>query len=240
MSDVLHDLNQNVLQLITLSTEMMQQHMQQQNQLITTLLERLCPSDHTQASSQAPNNTAPVQSSPDYSVTENPETAQNTNNIANDTSDTPQNILSLPKPIAESIPRADHSKCQRYLAQLSIKQQKDLFAVFIDMLERDKVRLPSHLFKGLAKRAKYNRLNVPVARPTSANSYMQPSQAAAPYPVPPPKEPETAAQTAQREAEEAREEEHDLRQMLHINSAIQGITPEALAEKLQLSHLLPV
>ena len=238
MSDVLHDLNQTTLQLITLGVEMMQQQMQQQNQLIATLLERLCPSN-TQTSHYTPAESQPSapadtenQACPEHQA-EQPqtmlETAQNTK-------------LSFPKVIADSIPNADHAKCQTYLAPLSPIQQNNVFAVFSDMLTRDKVRFPTQLFKSLAKRALHNQLNVPqtVAPSTPAYPYTQQTQTAVPYPVPPPKEPETAAQTAQREAQETREEEQSLRQMLHINSGIQGITPQALAEKLQLSHLLPV
>ena len=139
-------------------------------------------------------------------------------------------VLPLPKAIAASIETEDHAECNVSLSTLSETQQKDLFTVYGDMLDRDVVRFPMQLFKGLTKKAKKNRLTLPKIR----------HKATAPYPVPPPAEPESDAQKAQREAQEEEEDNHSLRQMLRINSGLKKISVEELAEQLCLTHLLPV
>jgi len=303
MSPLLDELSQAALQLVTLSTEMLQQQMQQQNQLINALLQSVSlqnvpsaalampmpvpapapmpattatdrsqadstASDSAIAASELVNTAEPVcdTQAPPQPQDKKPLNSTITtlkgllNTITNNSPCTPQAqppaaeistptsaapnasasppaTLSLPKRIAASIPSAEQAQCYQALAPLSEIQQSDLFAVFSDMLERDTVRFPSKLFQGLAKRAKQNQLTVPSAK---AKRTQPPAAAQAAYPVPPPRDLESAAQTAQREAYESAVEERSLRQMLHINSDLQGITPEKLAEKLMLTHLLPV
>jgi len=325
MSHLLDELGQAAVQLVTLSTEMLQQQMQQQNQLITALLHSVSlqnpsaelampmpvpapvpapmsmPSTARKSVATAPSNTAtdriqvdstasasgsaiaesdtvntavsdtqtPSQqdkkplkrtittlkgllntitsnsthcpetqpSRAETSVSNAPETFAAEISTAKTAASTPA-PFSLPNVIAASIPSAEQAQCYQALAPLSEAQQSDLFAVFIDMLERDTVRFPSKLFQGLAKRAKQNQLTVPTAKAKSTHPPAAAAQSS--YPVPPPRDLETAEQTAQREAYESAVEEQSLRQMLHINSDLQGISPEKLAEKLMLTHLLPV
>jgi hypothetical protein len=258
--------------------------MQQQNQLISALLQSLslqnAPSLETAVppnQQNAPSSEAVVsqnrQNSPNSEAAKPPSSAPKLTNPAADScsnkslnnslttlkgllknrgnlakkdsqnrddidTETQTQTLPLPKSIAATIPTAEQAQCYQALARLNTAQQHDLFAVFIDMLERDAVRFPTKLFKGLAKRAKHNQLSVPKSKPQAPNPPAATAQSN--YPVPPPRDLETAQQTAQRKARESAEDKHSLRQMLRINSALQGITPEKLANKLMLNHLLPV
>jgi len=138
----------------------------------------------------------------------------------------------LSKQIAASLPKQDHAECYALLATLKPQNQEEMLWAYNDLLEKDQIRTAMPLFRGLIKRARLNRINIPQQRYVS-------------YPTPPPPPlDETFEDKAEREriqAEQERiEDDKGLRIMLVNNAKIAGTTPEKLAEKLCLTRLLPL
>ena len=161
-------------------------------------------------------------------------------------SDTPHNpprdaleILPLPKAIAECIAVEDYPECNTYLATLSPQKQRDVFVVYEDIILRDGVHYPLPLFKSLVEKAKKTGsqgLSVPqgiakakARKVSEANKITHPSMII-----------QTPEVRAERERQELASQDESLRSMLRINSQLQGISVEELAEQLLLTHLLPV
>ena len=157
-----------------------------------------------------------------------------------DTPIEPPEILPLPKAIAECIAVEDYPECNTHLATLSVQKQRDVFVVYEDIiLQRDGVHYPVPLFKSLVKKAKQTGsqgLSVPqgiakakARKVSAANKITHPSMII-----------QTPEVRAERARQEMASQDESLRSMLRINSQLEGITVEELAEKLLLTHLLPV
>ena len=151
----------------------------------------------------------------------------------------PPEILPLPKAIAECIAVEDHPECNSHLATLTAQKQRDVFVVYEDIIQRDGVHYPLPLFKSLVKKATKTGsqgLSVPqgiakakARKVSEANKITHPSMII-----------QTPEVRAERERQELASQDQSLRSMLRINSQLEGITVEELAEKLLLTHLLPV
>ena len=151
----------------------------------------------------------------------------------------PPEILPLPKAIAECIAVEDHSECNTHLATLTAQKQRDVFVVYEDIIQRDGVHYPLPLFKSLVEKAKKTGsqgLSVPqgiakakARKVSEANKITHPSMII-----------QTPEVRAERERQELASQDESLRSMLRINSQLQGMSVEELAEKLLLTHLLPV
>jgi len=140
----------------------------------------------------------------------------------------------LSKAIADSLPDRDHTECYELLSTLSPKLQQDMLWVYNDLLEKDKVRAAMPLFRGLIQKGHEDDLTVP-------------GQYVTRYTPAPPCLHETAQQKLNREQEEQEAAEQEkisddesLREMLRCNSKLTNTSPEKLAKKLFLTHLLPV
>ena len=148
-------------------------------------------------------------------------------------------ILPLPKAIAECIAVEDYPECNSHLATLSVQKQRDVFVVYEDIIQRDGVHYPVPLFKSLVEKAKLTGsqgLSVPqgiakakARKVSEANKITHPSMII-----------QTPEVRAERERQELASQDESLRSMLRINSQLQRISVEELAEKLLLTHLLPV
>ena len=111
--------------------------------------------------------------------------------------------------------------------------------VYEDIILRDGVHYPVPLFKSLVEKAKKTGsqgLSVPqgiakakARKVSEANKITHPSMII-----------QTPEVRAERERQELASQDESLRSMLRINSQLEGITVEELAEKLLLTHLLPV
>ena len=148
-------------------------------------------------------------------------------------------ILPLPKAIAECIAVEDYPECNTHLATLSVQKQRDVFVVYEDIIQRDGVHYPVPLFKSLVEKAKKTGsqgLSVPqgiakakARKVSEANKITHPSMII-----------QTPEVRAERARQELASQDDSLRSMLRINSQLEGISVEELAEKLLLTHLLPV
>ena len=148
-------------------------------------------------------------------------------------------ILPLPKAIAECIAVEDYPECNTLLATLSPQKQRDVFVVYEDIILRNGVHYPVPLFKSLVEKAKKTGsqgLSVPqgiakakARKVSEANKITHPSMII-----------QTPEVRAERERQELASQDESLRSMLRINSQLQRISVEELAEKLLLTHLLPV
>ena len=148
-------------------------------------------------------------------------------------------VLPLPKAIAECIPVEDYPECNTLLASLSAQKQRDVFVVYEDIIQRDGVHYPLPLFKSLVKKATKTGsqgLSVPqgiakakARKVSAANKITHPSMVI-----------QTPEVRAEREQQERESHDESLRSMLRINSKLAGMNIEDFAEKMLLSHLLPV
>ena len=148
-------------------------------------------------------------------------------------------VLPLPQAIAECIAVEDYPECNSHLATLSEQKQRDVFVVYEDIIRRDGVHYPVPLFKSLVEKAKKTGsqgLSVPqgiakakARKVSEANKITHPSMII-----------QTPEVRAERERQELASQDESLRSMLRINSQLQRISVEELAEKLLLTHLLPV
>ena len=138
-------------------------------------------------------------------------------------------ILPLPNAITALIPKADYPECDILLASLKTQKQRDLFVVYQDMAKREVVRFPMPLFRTLVERAQNDALSVPRDTIDAANKPLHPSMVI-----------QTPEERLAEEQLEASKEDEELRQMLRINSKLAGTSVEKLAERLLLTHLLPV
>ena len=151
----------------------------------------------------------------------------------------PPEVLPLPKAIAECIAVEDYPECNTLLATLTAQKQRDVFVVYEDIIRRDGVHYPVPLFKSLVEKAKKTGsqgLSVPqgiakakARKVSEANKITHPSMII-----------QTPEVRAERARQELASQDDSLRSMLRINSQLEGITVEELAEKLLLTHLLPV
>ena len=148
-------------------------------------------------------------------------------------------VLPLPKAIAECIAVEDYPECNTLLATLTAQKQRDVFVVYEDIILRNGVHYPVPLFKSLVEKAKKTGsqgLSVPqgiakakARKVSEANKITHPSMII-----------QTPEVRAERERQELASQDESLRSMLRINSQLQRISVEELAEKLLLTHLLPV
>ena len=217
--------------------QIMQQQMQQQAQLISLLLQNqpnpLNPNSAIESTlptdiEQTHCNFQKTEQKPNHSKKQTKIETEPSESVPMDNNMPVDEALPLPQVLVKLIPETDHPECQNLLKTLKAAQQRDLFVVYEDMAKRKAVRFPMPLFKELIKRAKKNALTLPQAE-TEANKPLHPSMII-----------ETPAMRAAREEEEAANEGDELREMLRINSKIVGTTVEKLAEKMLLTHLLPV
>ena len=148
-------------------------------------------------------------------------------------------VLPIPKAIAECIPVEDYPECNTLLSTLSAQKQRDVFVVYEDIIQRDGVHYPLPLFKSLVKKATKTGsqgLSVPqgiakakARKVSAANKITHPSMVI-----------QTPEVRAERERQERESHDESLRSMLRINSKLAGMNIEDFAEKMLLSHLLPV